>query len=146
MSEKRNYFPPLSSMVTMDTVTSALGSIQEIRGTLFINNYNMPSLPFLKNVRHIGSTNPSDLIDASTLPDSFGTDRLAVYIQGNMNLRSIDLSTLESIPGGDVILDNNEQLCFVGNFSHYTVDPSSQVVALGLNPHKDVDDCGMYCV
>ena len=136
----------LSSLVTQEALTSALGSIQEIRGTLFINSYNMLSLPFLKNVRHIGSTNPSDLIDASTLSIQLNTDRVAVYMQGNSFLESIDLSSLESIPGGDVLLDNNQDLCFVGNFSHYIVDPSSQVVALDIKPRKDVDECGTYCV
>ena len=68
---------------------------------------------------------------------------VAVIIQGNTNLTSIDLSSLQEVCGGSVVVFNNPQLCYIGEFNHYLKN-SSQVTCLGSEYARDLDQCGNF--
>jgi hypothetical protein len=95
-----------------------LRTIREIRGSLTINNFDGTDLPYLSNLEVVGSGSPQRL--------SCGNDLfpIALSIKDATSLVSIDLSSLQRIEGGGIRMDNNPQLCYVGNLSYYLTNSS----------------------
>ena len=107
-----------------------------------IEVFSYEEFPYLSNLETIGSdpdaveSFPCDGLNSSTA-------KYSIYITGTQ-LVSIDLSSLREISGGGVSIDNNPDLCFVGDFGQYLTDDSSHEVCIGSNYRKTMEECGEY--
>ena len=72
-------------------------------------------------------------------------DDFSVVLALNENLRQIDLSSLESISGGGVLYFNNPKLCYVGNFSTYLENQTTQHQCIISPFRKDPQACSESC-
>lgn len=63
----------------------------------------------------------------------------------NSLLTSIDLSSLEEVRGSGVLLDNNPNLCFLGDFYQF-INNSVYSSCASFQSRRDEADCGMYMV
>ena len=70
---------------------------------------------------------------------------VAVIIQGNRNVASIDLSSLQEVCGGSVVMFNNPQLCYIGEFNQYLKN-SSQMACHGSEYARDSEQCGNFSI
>ena len=59
------------------------------------------------------------------------------------SLQQIDFSSLETISNGGIIVFNNFDLCYTGNFSTYLDNPSEQQQCIG-SPRRDEQTCSEY--
>ena len=66
---------------------------------------------------------------------------VAVLIHSSLELLSLDFSSLKQICGGSVVMFNNPQLCFLGDFNAFFSD-SSQITCLGDRYARDPEQCG----
>ena len=130
---------------------NVLNSIREIQGALRIESWDHSSFPYLSNLEYIGCNQSSVLrpIDSralSTAGCDIPNNPVALIIQGNLNLLSLDLSSLRQICGGSVVMFNNPQLCFVGDFDLF-LSNSTQVTCRGNQFARDSEQCGnFYCL
>ena len=117
-----------------------LNTIQEIRGTLSIEQWTYPTFPYLSNLHILGSnltnlhTFPSECANGSSV-------HYALFISNNNNLTSIDLSSLREIKGGGFYLSNNLQLCLIGNFSSIMTNTFAPV-CVTTQARRDPQQCG----
>ena len=123
-----------------ETTLNILNTIQEIKGTLSIENWPYTTFPYLSKLRILGSniTNlrpfPSECANGSSV-------RYALYIDNNNNLTSIDLSSLREINGGGFHQTNNPQLCLIGNLSSLVTSKSAPVCVTSQG-RRDPQQCG----
>ena len=106
-----------------------LNSVREIQGALKIESWDGPTFPYLSNLQYIGCnvSTPLKMISseiAGLEECDLQSDPVAVIIQGNRNLTSIDLSSLQEVCGGSVVMFNNPQLCYIGEFDLYMKNSS----------------------
>ena len=73
-------------------------------------------------------------------------DDFSLAVTRNLQLRQIDLSSLESISGGGLLYFNNPQLCYVGNFSAYIEDQTTQYQCIVSPSRRDPQTCSESCV
>ena len=128
-------------LLTVQDTLNILNTIQEIKGTLSIENWPYPTFSYLSNLRILGSnaTNlrpfPSECANGSSVC-------YALHISNNNNLISIDLSSLREIKGGGFYLgSNNSQLCLIGNLSSL-VTSTSAPVCVTAQGRRDPQQCG----
>ena len=127
---------------------NVLNSIHEIQGALRIESWDEPSFPYLSNLQYIGcnTSTPMKTITSPALANNgcdLPSNPVAVLINGNNNMTSLDLSSLKKVCGGSVVMFNNPQLCYVGEFSYY-VENSSQVTCLGYQYARESEQCGNF--
>jgi len=67
----------------------------------------------------------------------------SLVVARNSQLQELDLSSLESISGGGVLIFNNPQLCFLGNVSMYLTNPSQQHQCIVLD-RRDPQTCSEH--
>ena len=125
-------------MCRLDTL-NILNTIQEIRGTLTIEQWSYSSFPYLSNLQILGSNEdplmlPSECANGSRVPYS-------LFISNNPNLMSIDLSSLREIRSGGLYMHNNKELCLIGNLSSLVTN-SSAAVCVTPQARKDPQACG----
>ena len=73
-------------------------------------------------------------------------DDFSLVVASNLQLREIDLSSLESISGGGILYSANPQLCYVGNFSTYVENPTTQHQCIVSPFRRDPQMCSESCV
>ena len=117
-----------------------LNTIQEIRGTLTIENWLYGPFPYLNNLRVLGSNGGSFLRFRSECANGSRVPT-ALFINNNPNLTSIDLSSLEEIRGAGVYMHNNPELCLIGNLSSLVTNSSAPVCVIP-QARKDPQQCG----
>ena len=123
-----------------ETTLNILNTIQEIRGTLSIEQLPYSTFPYLSSLRILGfnATNlrsfPSECANGSSV-------RYALYVANNNNLTSIDLSSLREINGGGFHQSNNPQLCLIGNLSSLVTNTSAPVCVTAQG-RRDPQQCG----
>ena len=114
-----------------------LKNIKEIRGRLQVALTDATKLPYLSNLKTIGSD--IDEIGNTSCLEENRIRRYSIIIE-SPNLVSIDLSSLESISNGGIILNDNPNLCYIGNLSFYLTDPSQHMCLLN-DTMRDYDLC-----
>ena len=124
---------------------SVLNSIHEIQGSLRIEGWDEPTFPYLSNLKYIGcnTSTPLKRITSSALANNgcdLPNDPLAVLIQRNLNMIRLDLSSLRQVCEGSVVMFNNPQLCYVGDFGSY-FSTSSQVMCFGREYAEETEQC-----
>ena len=73
-------------------------------------------------------------------------DDYSLAVAQNLQLWQLDLSSLETISGGGLFFFNNPQLCYVGNFSTYLDNPTSQHQCVVSPFRKDPQTCSEYTI
>ena len=73
-------------------------------------------------------------------------DDFSVVLVRNLQLRQIDLSSLEGISGGGVFSFNNPHLCYVGNLSTYLDSQTTQHQCIISLSRRDPQTCSESCV
>ena len=126
-----------------------LNSIREIQGALRIESWDENTFPYLSNLEYIGC-NMSTPLEMITSPHVLGIEGcdlqnnpVAVLINGNTNTTGLDLSSLKGVCGGSVVMFNNPQLCYVGEFDRYFQN-SSQVTCHGDQYARKPEQCGNF--
>nr|WEL12713.1 EGFR epidermal growth factor receptor 2 [Halisarca dujardinii] len=126
----------VSSGITAETL-SRFEHVQVIRGSLHISgwrgdNSSFPLLSFFRNVEYIGSENITNALELVDL----------------QNVAAVDLSNLRQIRFGNVLLQNNPQLCYVGDFQSHVENsvylasnPAEQNVTATSQPFSSVGTC-----
>ena len=114
---------------------NVLRNIEEIRGRLQVALTDATELPYLSNLKRIGS-DIDEIGNTSCLEEN---RRYSIIIE-SPSLVSIDLSSLESISNGGIILGDNPNLCYIGDLSFYLTDPSQHVCLLN-DTMRDYDLC-----
>ena len=114
---------------------NVLRNIAEIRGGLQVVVSGITEFPYLSNLKSIGS-GVDEIFNALCLEEN---RRYSIIIE-SPDLVSIDLSSLESISNGGILLNNNPDLCYIGNLSFYLTDPSQHVCLLN-DTRRDNDSC-----
>ena len=79
------------------------------------------------------------------LKNSSHVDDFSVVLAHNLQLRQIDLSSLESISGGGVLVFNNPQLCYVGNLTTYLDNQTTQHQCIVAPSRRDPQICSESC-
>ena len=145
-----------------------LSTITEIRGYLRIQGWGEETFPYLRNLRRIGSPNgtadnsfcndgqrcefsflhfsSTDNLIFAFLKNSSYVDDFSVELSLNLQLQQIDLSSLETISGGGVLFFRNPQLCYVGNFSTYLDNQTTQHQCIISPFRRDPQGCSESCV
>jgi len=80
----------------------------------------------------------------SVLNYSSYTVQYSLVVARNSALQELDLSSLESISGGGVLVFNNPQLCYVGNLSMYLTNPSEQHQCIVTSHRRDPQTCSEH--
>ena len=80
------------------------------------------------------------------LKNSSHVDNFSVVLARNLQLQQIDLSSLETISGGGVLFFRNPQLCYVGNFSMYLDNQTTQHQCIISPFRRDPQGCSESCV
>ena len=125
---------------------NVLNSVREIQGALKIENWDESTFPYLSSVQYIGC-NTSAILGNFSLPllldagCDLSNHPVVILIHGNLELISLDLSSLKKVCGGSVVMSNNPQLCYVGDFNAYFTN-SSQITCHGKNDTRDLEKCG----
>ena len=117
-----------------------LNTIQEIRGTLTIERWSYGAFPYLNNLKVLGSDGGSFLRFQSECSNGSRVPS-ALFLNNNPNLTSIDLSSLEEIRDAGVLMNNNSELCLIGNLSSLLTN-SSTLVCITPQARKDPQQCG----
>ena len=91
--------PPITS-----SQLSHLSDIKEITGYLLIENVNFTNLRFLRNLEVLHGV--------QTIEYRSG-QHYALIIEGNDNLQTLSLSSLQRIENGGIRISGNPQLCLV---------------------------------
>ena len=125
---------------------NVLNSIREIQGALRIESWDHSTFPYLSNLEYIGCnmTNVLWPIDSPVLSGAgchIPDHPVAVLIHSSLELLSLDFLSLKQICGGSVVMFNNPQLCFLGDFNPFFSD-SSQITCLGDRYARDPEQCG----
>ncbi len=120
-----------------DIALSKLSTIRHITGSLSIEFFGYQEFPYLSNLEIIGS-------DSNAL-GNFPCNRsnltaYSIYITST-DLVSIDLSSLKEISGSGVSIENNPDLCFVGDFGQYLTN-SIHEVCVGNSYRRTMEECG----
>ena len=92
--------PPVLCRRITEAQLNGLLSIEEIRGSLIVFNYGDVQLPYLRNVKVIGSHNITLVNAREEFGDQRASENVAIYIRGNQRLSSIDLSSLQQVVSG----------------------------------------------
>ena len=79
----------------------------------------------------------------SVLNYSSYTVQYSLVVARNSALQELDLSSLDSISGGGVLVFSNPQLCYVGNLSMYLTNPSQQHQCIVLD-RRDPQTCSEH--
>ena len=117
---------------------NVLRNIGEIQGRLQVALSDITEFPYLSNLKTIGS-NIDEVGNTSCLEEN---RRYSIIIE-SPGLVSIDLSSLESISNGGILLNDNPDLCYIGNLSFYLTDPSQHICLLN-DTMRDNDLCSKY--
>lgn len=120
------------------SVLNDLNDVREIRGSLDISGFNGSVFPYLSNLKAVG-TDSSQLL-SQPCNSSSDTVKYSIII-ADTSLASIDLSSLETVSGGGVRLENNTSLQRLDNLCYYLNNAllSSSCI---LNNHKSTGECG----
>ena len=68
----------------------------------------------------------------------------SLVVYQNNQLQELDLSSLETISGGGVLIVDNPQLCYVGNLSMYLTNPSEQHQCITSSHRRDPQTCSEH--
>ena len=126
-----------------NTTLNILNTIQEIRGTLHIENWSYETFPYLSNLHILGSNQTSQLQSLPSQCNNGSRVPYALYVANNPNLISIDLSSLREIRAGGFHLHNNPQLCLLGDLSSLVTNTSAPVCAT-TQARRNTQQCGEY--
>ena len=125
-----------------------LSDIEVVLGQLAITNWGETVFDYLPNLMYIGGfKGDSSLMFRSAL---YVVDNNPIGIpSSNVSLRQIYFPRLVEVPVGIVTLNNNPDLCYIGNLEFYFVSSNQTVVFTDpINPssisQKHYDECGTY--
>ena len=124
-----------------ETTLNILNTIQEIRGSLSIEQWPYSTFPYLSSLRILGFNATNFFRSFPSVCANGSSVRYALYIADNNNLTSIDLSSLREINGGGFHQTNNPQLCLIGNLSSLVTNTSAPVCVTAQG-RRDPQQCG----
>ena len=128
-----------------------LSDIEVVLGQLSITNWGETVFDYLPNLMYVGGFEGNSSL----------TFQNALYIVDNnptsipssdVSLRQIHFPRLVEVPVGNVTLNNNPDLCYIGNLEFYLKSSNQTVVYTdpfisSSIPQKPYNECGMYsCV
>ena len=125
-----------------------LSDIEVVLGQLAIINWGEAVFDYIPNLMYIGGFEGNSSL---TFSDAlFIVDNNATNIpSSDVTLRQIHFPRLVEVPVGNVTLNNNPDLCYIGNLEFY-LKSSNQIVVYddpvqpSAIPRKPYDECGMY--
>ena len=125
-----------------------LSDIEVVLGQLAITNWGEAVFDYLPNLMYIGGfEGNSSLTFSSAL---FIVDNNVAEIpSSNITLRQIHFPRLVEVPVGNVTLNDNPELCFIGKLEFYLTSPNQVVryddpVSSSAIPQRPYDECGTY--
>ena len=125
-----------------------LSDIEVVLGQLSITSWGEAVFDYLPNLMYIGGfEGNSSLTFRSAL---FIVDNNVADIpSSNVTLRQIHFPRLVEIPVGNVTLNDNPDLCFIGKLEFYLTSPNQVVIYddpinPSAIPRRPYNECGMY--
>ena len=148
MCIRQYYFRDDNAPYNLSQARMFLSNIEVVLGQVAIINWGETVFDYLPNLMYIGGfEGNSSLTFQSAL---FIIDNNAIDIPtSNVTLRQIHFPRLVEVPVGNVTLNDNPDLCYIGNLEFY-FKSSNQVVVYddqfdpSAIPRKPYDECGMY--
>ena len=125
-----------------------LSDIEVVLGQLSITNWGETVFDYLPNLMYIGGFEGNSSLtfnNALYITDNNATD----ISSSNVTLRQIHFPRLVEVPVGNVTLNDNPELCFIGKLEFYLTSPNQVVIyddpiqPLTI-PQRPYDECGMY--
>ena len=125
-----------------------LSDIEVVLGQLSITNWGETVFDYLPNLMYIGGfqgnsslTFCNALFIADNNPTSVSTS--------DVSLTQIHFPRLVEVPVGNVTLNNNPDLCYIGSLEFYLVSSNQTVIYTdpifpSAIPQKPYNECGMY--
>ena len=125
-----------------------MSNIEVVLGQLAITNWGETVFDYLPNLMYIGGfEGNSSLTFRNAL---FIIDNNAADIpSSNITLRQVHFPRLVEVPVGNVTLNDNPELCYIGKLEFYFAS-SNQIVIYNdpvqpsTIPQRPYDECGMY--
>ena len=125
-----------------------LSDIEVVLGQLAITNWGEAVFDYLSNLMYIGGFEGNSSLEFSNA--LFIVDNNPTSLpSSDVSLRQIHFPRLVKVPVGNVTLNNNPELCYIGNLEFYFAS-SNQTVILSDRvdpstiPQRPYDECGMY--
>ena len=125
-----------------------LSNIEVVLGQLSITNWGETVFDYLPNLMYIGGfEGNSSLTFQSAL--YMVDNNVADIPSSNVTLRQVHFPRLVEVPVGNVTLNDNPELCFIGNMEFYLTSPNQEVryedpVNPSAIPQRPYNECGMY--
>ena len=125
-----------------------LSDIEVVLGQLAITNWGETIFDYLPNLMYIGGFEGNSSLSFSNA--LFIVDNNANNIpSSDVTLRQIHFPRLVEVPVGNVTLNDNPDLCYIGNLEFYLTSSNQTVIYTdpidsSAIPQKSYNECGMY--
>ena len=125
-----------------------LSDIEVVLGQLAITNWGETAFDYLPNLMYIGGFEGNSSLSFSSA--LFIVDNNPTNIpSSDVSLRQIHFPRLVEVPVGNVTLNNNPDLCYIGNLEFYFKSSNQTVIYTdpfdsSAIPQKSYNECGMY--
>ena len=125
-----------------------LSDIEVVLGQLAITNWGEAVFDYVPNLMYIGGFEGNSSLTFSNalyIVDNSITD----IPSSNVTLRQIHFPRFVEIPVGNVTLNDNPELCFIGKLEFYLTSPNQVVIYDDLVnpsaiPQRSYNECGKF--
>ena len=127
---------------------SFLSDIEVVLGQLAITNWGETVFDYLPNLMYIGGFEGNSSLTFRNALFIIDNNPTSVS-SSNVSLRQIHFPRLVEVPVGNVTLNNNPELCFIGKLEFYFTSSNQVVIYDDLVqpstiPQRPYSECGMY--
>ena len=137
-----------NSSSNLSQAKTFLSDIKVILGQLLISNWGETVFDYLPNLMYIGgfegnSSLAEDALNLLAINDNNPND----ISTSNVSLIQIHFPRLVEISGLDIYLNDNPDLCYIGELEYYKASSNQTVIYSTVEDiaRKDYSDCGMFC-